>query len=671
MLKISGISNPLILFTYVLIIYYPIFQFPGPLLQADQPLWTTITHLLHTEVFQDQQWFWNIVFDQGSAGKNMGKNYSTVLILPWLLTYFFSAATAVKVSLVISTLFLLLSFYYVCKLYVPPAYALLCSLTVVTPMFKHISYGMWYNTFSIACGMFFWVSCHYYRKNRSWLPFSGGIISVAFATYSHPIGLILCGTLLVTYLILTFTDSSSRKISVAVIMSSMVLLGLMCAFPQVMATFGLDSGPNMHSGSLPSYGVERLTTVLEKLFIFSLGGTSNLTTAPLLFYWLIKFLTVVLFFIGCFAVTQKRHRKVRIILGCIFTVTAILISRVYSVLNIDFAIFTMLAQYSNRFTLLANIYLILLSALGITYLADNARKNSLLNVLYVILLGNLICVILLPLYRIYIVETKQLATIESSIIAEEAFNLWDWLNNNVQKDTERIYFEDSYGRFEWNESQNLHSNRTHIFALTGIYTNIRQVGGWCGFGTVFDDVYERGAIFSKEVDDDDFNEQFILSRMKLLNCRFLVVYSKNLIAKLTHIKSLVNVATFGSFHIFENTTMQPAWAWNKVSGNHARMVRHSSSHFEIITDGHTEDEIFVSMAYYPNYIAEIDTTRLKIKNHNQLMSVRLPGEGVQSIHFKYTFRKGIALAVMGIGMCLSCLGSLFLLSSTGRRYFHS
>lgn len=60
---------------------------------------------------------------------------------------------------------------------------------------------------------------------------------------------------------------------------------------------------------------------------------------------------------------------------------------------------------------------------------------------------------------------------------KEISSLQDWLLRNVDFELSRVYFEDTYGTYP---SMNSKYSKNHILALTGIDSDIEQIGGWAG-----------------------------------------------------------------------------------------------------------------------------------------------------------------------------------------------
>ena len=146
--------------------------------------------------------------------------------------------------------------------------------------------------------------------------------------------------------------------------------------------------------------------------------------------------------------------------------------------------------------------------------------------------------------------------------------------------------------------------------------------------------------------------------MITLNCRYIICYSDIVVNHLKQVSFLEEASNFGVFHVFRYSEMTPAWAYHPATGKKAEYIRHSSSHFEVITEGKKGDQVFVSMAYNPHYLATYKDHNIPIINTDLFMSIELPSDGRQSIDFHYVFRKKVALSALGLGLFLTILAGI-------------
>ena len=638
---------------YLILIFFPAFLSQSPLLQTDQPMWTAMSHLMEKEIFPEQKWFWGVITDRAGAGQKMGTTYSISIILPWLFSIFFPAATAVKMAMLFSTLFFTAAFFYVARLYMPNLFALIASLSILTPLFDYIVSGLWYNCFALGCGLIFWISSNNFIKNKSKGYFASAVLFFSLAIFSHPVGVILCFAIFIAYLILIMASQEENKWKLFFIFLSIPCISIFLSFPQLQTILGLDATSTslIKETRIHEYPVTNIVETLRRLLFFRVWGVAE----PSMLMALNILSVLLLCLYGFFSLSTKKDYEKLLPLIALFIITSILVSRIYNFFEIDSSVLRSLSFFYDRFQLLSQIFLILLGGAGMHFLTlrlgENRKRNILIRLIAVILLASLIGIALRTPKQIFIDHSGQLKTLDTSTISSQANSLWKWIAANLQPENERIYFEDTYARFTWNDASNPESTKTHLLALTSVYTDARQIGGWCGFTTRFAQRYEQGIAFGKiSAEDPGFTDEFIAERMKLLNSRYIVATSDALITRLKRVPFLEETAVFGIFHIFKNENMSPSWAYNVNTGAEAHMKRFSSTHFEVIAEGNKGDDIHISMAYHPNYIATVEQVKIPVNNLASLVNIKLPANGRQSIHFHYTFNKKMAFAFVTAGL---------------------
>lgn len=588
------------------------------------------------------------------------------LILPWLFSFFFSPATSIKLAMVFSTLFFIITFYYVARIYLPSLYSLLFSLVIITPMFDNIVSGMWYNYFSLGCGLLFWRSSWKFLITQSRHLYLLAALSLAGAFYSHPVGVILCAAIFITCLIIILCYHELNKIRLLFIYLTIPCISVLLAFPQLQTILGLDavSTSIIKEAGIHEYPVTGLVETLRRLFFIRVWGGISPSTFNKALMGVNIFSVLLLSGFGVFALVKNKDSKKLLPITILFAITVILISRAYNYFNINSGVLHSLSNFYDRFQLLSQIYLTLLAGLGIYFLAQRSletiKNYNFFKPLFFILIASIITIAVRTPHKIFLHQTGQFGTLESSNLVSHVHDLWNWINNNVNTQSERIYFEDTYGKFTWNSALSPESEKTHLLALTSIFTNTRQIGGWCGFSSKFASRYEQGTAFGKSAGDKDFTNDFIAERMRLLNCKYIIAYSDALVNRLTTVPFLYKKAVFGIFHVFEKADMKPAWAYNIKTGASAEMKRYSATHFEIIANGAKGDDIHISMRYHPNYIATTNQAAIPVNNQKSLINITLPRDGKQSIHFNYTFKKQIALYLLFSGILLLSVMTFFL-----------
>lgn len=650
----------LIITSYIVVLFLPAFLNKGPLLQTDQPTWTATAHVWNEEVFPSQKWFCGTITDRAGAGLVLGRLYSMSLMLPWLLTNLCGTSAAIKLSTLISILLFTIAFFHLACRYMPNNYALLSSFVIITPVFDLLTAGMWYQYFSIGCAFIFWLSserlCNCGTAGSAIL----AILSFALSIYSHPVGTMLCIAVWTSHIILYIFQNSIRP-KLLFVLLIIPIVAILLAFPQVYTIMGLD----IDSTSSGSTAVQHVVVTgpietLKRLFFIQLKRVDVILPKTELFVMSINMLSVVtLFLIGvCSLFKQKKIDKLLPIISLIL-LTFVLISKIYNHFGLHIAALEGLSQFYYRFQALSQIYLVLMSGVGLSYLyqcsTKSKRNKTFFCALFVIMLISFAYIAAMTPKKLFIDRTEQLGTLETSVVYQDALTLWEWLNNNVVSHHERVYFEDTWRGLHWNRTDNPESYDTHILALTSMYTDISQINGWCGLTSKFSKQHEYGraeGIFARSLVHDEISDEFIRNEMKLLNCTHIVAHTERTINRLKKVPFLKLVADLNTFSVFRNTQLQPAWAYNVETGNTVKLIKHSPAHYEVLAEGQEGDLIHISLAYYPNWTASWKGNEIPILNHRQLMQIHLPAEGNQTICFKYSVKRKIPILLMTAGIVL-------------------
>ena len=248
-----------------------------------------------------------------------------------------------------------------------------------------------------------------------------------------------------------------------------------------------------------------------------------------------------------------------------------------------------------------------------------------------------------------IINSYSLITFDQFKKNKEISSLWDWLSRNVNFKLSRVYFEDTYTT---SPSENSKYSDTHILSLTSITSDIKQIGGWAsGSESAFIRTYNvGGGYFFNTKDFNKLSENIVAENLKLLNCKFIVVHSLDLINFLANLSFLKKITTIGSFTVFKFDNLNPAWGFKVKNKENINLKKISSSSYNIIATGNTGDLIQLSLAYHPNWKAYYKNSEIAINYNKALMQIRLPDSGNQVIELRYTINKIEPVIFLAIGM---------------------
>ena len=235
---------------------------------------------------------------------------------------------------------------------------------------------------------------------------------------------------------------------------------------------------------------------------------------------------------------------------------------------------------------------------------------------------------------------------------EEISSLWSWLSKYVNTEETRVYFEDTALSYPLDSKMHVHA-----LALTSIATDIKQIGGWSGFVGDFGRQYnigQGGFLFGRK-SAAQISEKLIADNLKLLNCKYIVVHSEELVNLLENTSILQKAARIGDFHIFEYADMVSAWAYRVASQEQDTLIKKSPTQYILMSNGNNNDKIQISLAYNSKWKAYYNGTEIPIVNHKALMQIKLPVSGSQMIELKYVINKKTPIIVLLSGLvCLVC-----------------
>ena len=670
-----NIIFPILICIYLAIVLWPTFMDGTSLIRSDQPMWTSFTHELKHEVFPDQKWFWGIITDRENAGLTMGSSYSLNIILLWILSHIFNPATSVKIILFISLLSLSISLYFVSAKLTDPLFAIIPALLSIPIIFPLAARGMAYSHLSLSFAFFFWLSSLKLLKRfrlKDWLI---SVLLLTISIYAHPIGFLTCMVIWTALMFCTVRDKYQQPLRrVTVLYFIIPFLSIMLASPHTYPKF--SSGSNKIS-QIKQHSQSNKVIQRNILRIDSPKKKPTLSRSLNLDAYLTEFGIKGKIFIVFFAVVGlvsivKKENNLKLPILAIYLTGFLLASRLLSLFPVKNSFFLTLTFYSSRFEILLKIVFIILAGVGLKSFYDyfnfTRDKNKIFIMtakvfsLLVFVLALVLCGRDLSQNRIW--SEKHLITFDKFENKSDVESLWHWLSNNVNAEEYRVYFEDTwlsypldlkaYNRRPINLNYEVYN---HVLALTSIATDIKQIGGWCGFYSRFGRRYNRGSggfLFGNK-SANEISEKLIADNLKSLNCKYIVVHSEELVNLLENISILQKAAIIGDFHIFEYSDMVSAWAYKVESEEPSTLIKRSPTNYILMSNGNNNDKIQISLAYNSKWKAYYNKTEIPIINHKELMQIRLPDKGSQVIELKYVIDKKPPIFILLLGLvCLLC-----------------
>jgi hypothetical protein len=477
------------------------------------------------------------------------------------------------------------------------------------------------------------------------------VLLVTLSIYTHPIGFIACLSIWISLLIITLKNKKLKPFDkIAVFYFVIPFISLLLSAPQIFAILFSTSDPGFQQ-IISTYHSDFFSPTLKKTLMLNTYTPNYVGFRGqffLFFFWVVGLVSIF-----------KKENQLKLPFISLFVVLFLLVSKMLMLSPIKPNVFYKLTIYYWRFFPYLKIVFIIIVGMGLYFIFDKiinfSSEKEMIN-LGIKFVGIMIIVASLGLCGRALTGNRidnahSLIAFDEFDRKEEILSLWDWLLRNVDSKLSRVYFE---GTFYTYPSKNSKYRHNGILALTSITTDIKQIGGWCGFTSAFGFNYNQsvgGYLFSTN-DFDKLSEDTVAENFKLINCKFIVAHSTDLVNFLKNVTFLKQIATIGSFTIFEYKNMIPAWGFKVKNKEKINLKKISSSRYNIIVNGHAGDLIHLSLAYHPNWKAYYKNIEIPINYNKALMQIRLPATGNQAIELRYTIDKMKPVVFLVIGMTI-------------------
>jgi hypothetical protein len=635
----------------------------GEALQVDLPAWTSITHLLRTEVIPDQKWFWGALSQREEAGMVLGEAYSLALILPWVLSFLVTPALAIKLACWLAALLLSLGFYFLAVRTSRPLFSFLGALYVFIMSFYNITDGMWYNQFSIALALWFWLALEQYLKQESDRYWILSIFLFTLTIYCHPIGLL--GAIAIwasTFIHFINLNKARRNRFVFIKFLSIPVISVMLAAPQIIAIFSSSQYAHV-STNLGHFWWKR-----------QLGLLLNVN---LLNKWIQLPLLVFAFF--GFIFLWKNKKQTFLTSFVIYLMSISILLRIFIHMPIKIRLLYQLMSYPDRFQFWTQIIYLFWLTVGLNRLfslitSKPARLRHPLSYLVPILFVSFLIVLMWNGITNLgqIISSGRQITLGVYSSRGEIHGLFDWLRDNIDSSKTRVFYEDTNGTYKWTDDYpdpSPFNCSTHVLALSDIYTKINHVGGW--FGTDSYNCYryrgDGGALFAMR-GEQDYSEANLAQNMRLLNCRYLVANSQQVKRFLDGVNFLETIQVIGRFKIYEYRELKPAWAFfARERSGEIKVKKISPTKLIIQVANEVEDNLIVSLAYDKRWKAYLCGQEIPIFSQAGLISIHMNSAGPQEVWLKYEIEKRMPIILVLLGFILIPVIQILSLNKVDRK----
>ncbi|MDH7513618.1 MAG: hypothetical protein QHH14_11790 [Clostridiales bacterium] len=646
---VRGWTNNICLLLIILYItgsFLPLLIRKGEPLQLDLPVWTAVTHVLRTEVLPQQKWFWGILIEREAAGYIAGELYSIPIILPWIISSFLPADMTIKLICLLTGLFLSLGFYYFASRFTKPLYSMLGALLMYVACFEIITDGMWYQPFSIALGLFFWIAFEKYLKQKSMGMWAFSVILLTLVFLSHPVGslgvILIWGASLVFHMI-DKKDANTKSALFKII--SMLIISIMLAAPQLVNLFVISNYKKMPIHLYPFKWKAFVGLILNVDLINRWICLLIAMTAALGFFYL-----------------AKLNKRVFLATVTIFLVTSLLLSQLLNNLRAGSFFLSGIATFSQRFQYLSLVIFLFWFSMGFSVLEKIGKAKRLAGKSRFNSARMFLPIILITIFSFYladcfirIVRSGRQITLGSYRERWEIDQLFEWLNQNIDKEKSRVFLEPTKGTYKWKSDYPAGSPkncRTHMIALSDIYTSLLHVGGYYYSSSKFAYLYQGdgGSLFGMR-NVEEFSEEKLLNDMRLLNCYYIVANSPQVKNFLDDLDSLECLESIGRFKIYAKRNFEPAWAFfEDGTRDGIEIQKKSPTDYLIHVEGRRKKDLIISLAFNKRWKAYCGNRRIPLVSKFALISIPIDSENQMTIHLRYEIEKKIPIAIFCIGL---------------------
>lgn len=296
---------------------------------------------------------------------------------------------------------------------------------------------------------------------------------------------------------------------------------------------------------------------------------------------------------------------------------------------------------TDRFLIYIHIGLYLFAAYGLAKFLEGFRKRKILaTVLFVSIVGSVF-------FNYTYLARDFSRTLEQSVHMPNIYRIWSWVNKNISPKKERIVYQSTIGNMDDSILR-----RSDVFALSGVFTKIPQIGVSRGASPFPQEKYMRndhGRIFGRDIKTaDDF---FIKDMMNYFNARYIVSVEPSLENKISKSKLFFKEKELGPFSIFRVKNFKGGWvAFERDAGYKTLDFDNQYVEFSIFNKS-INNEAFIKIAYHPFWRAQLNDKPVKIKQDDySLMKISLPHKGNYRLALSYNSINYLWIAVSALSL---------------------
>lgn len=284
---------------------------------------------------------------------------------------------------------------------------------------------------------------------------------------------------------------------------------------------------------------------------------------------------------------------------------------------------------TTRFIVYAQLGMYIFSAYGIgRFLAHFTKKRKQIMTFAALLL------FLSASFHYFYLARERSRTLAESPVMPEVYRVWDWVNGNIPPESQRIVYQSTM----WNMEDPI-LGRSDVFALSGIFTRVPQIGVTRPASPFPQEKYMRNdqhSIFSRKIDTVD--DVFIKDMMNHFNSGHIVSVEPGLEEKLKKSAFFSKKDTFSPFTIFGLKNFRANWVTFEKNASYKTLNYEDQNLAFEINNTSRDNRALVKVAYHPLWEARLNKKPAKIEQDRyHMMTFSLPEEGNYLLELSFAY----------------------------------
>lgn len=250
-------------------------------------------------------------------------------------------------------------------------------------------------------------------------------------------------------------------------------------------------------------------------------------------------------------------------------------------------------------------------------------------------------------------------TLEQSARMPNVLKVWGWVKDNIPPEKSRIVYQNTVGAMDDNIM-----NRSDLFALSGVFTKVPQIGVGRSASPFPQEKYLRmdhGMVFGKPILGADAS--YISEMMNCFNSSYILSVEPALKNVLSDSELFIKEKEYGPFSIFRLNNPKGGWIRFEKEAYYNTVTFEDQCLVFDIRNASSGNEAFINIAYHPFWLGRLNGKPVKIEHDRySLMKVALPDEGNYRLELSFNcfnpIWAGISLAGFLISLAVIFAGGI-------------